>query len=103
MRKVINGKMYNTETAEFLGGWSNGYYTNDFHYCSEDLYRTKKGTYFIYGKGGAMSRYSSDKGNGWRGFGSDIRLLSIEEAKAWAMVRLDADDYENIFGDVEEG
>ena len=31
MKKVIDGKVYNTETAEHIGNWSNGYYCNDFH------------------------------------------------------------------------
>lgn len=103
MRKIINRKVYDTDTAEFLGGWDNGYYGNDFHYCYEGLYRTKKGTYFVYGKGGAMSKYAKNEGNGWSGPGEDIHVLTKEDAMLWAERCLDAEDYESIFGNVEEG
>lgn len=43
MKKVVDGKVYNTETAELVHEWSNGRYGNDFRYRGKDLYRTKKG------------------------------------------------------------
>ena len=42
MKKIINGKQYNTDTAKYLGDWDNGYPSNDFCYCVERLYLTKK-------------------------------------------------------------
>src|SRR3990172_2422569 len=63
MKKVIDGKIYNTETAELLHEWDNGMYGNDFGRCEEALYRTKKGAYFIAGEGGAMSRYARSCGS----------------------------------------
>jgi hypothetical protein len=41
MKKIINGKIYNTDTATFIG---NHQYANagDFHYEDTDLYRTPK-------------------------------------------------------------
>ena len=101
MKKVIDGKVYNTETAEHIGNWSNGYYCNDFHYCCESLYKTKKGNYFIHGEGGAMSKYSASHGNSCSG-SSDIVLLSESEAREWAEENLDADEVEANFS-VEEG
>ena len=47
MKKIINGKLYDTETAECLGFYQH-FDGNTFHYLREALYRTKKGTYFIY-------------------------------------------------------
>ena len=32
MKKIINGKMYNTETAKEIGSWNNGRYRSDFYY-----------------------------------------------------------------------
>lgn len=36
MKKIIDGKKYDTETAKLVGEWTNGYSYNDFHYCTED-------------------------------------------------------------------
>lgn len=99
MKKIINGKMYNTETAKELGFWSNG--ENGFGFCDEWLYRKKTGEYFLYGKGGGMSKYCSYNGNMY-GPGERITPLTEAEAKKWAEDYLDADEYEEIFGTVEE-
>jgi hypothetical protein len=83
MKKVIDGKVYNTETAECIHEWSNSYYPNDFHYCEESLYKTKKGAWFVAGEGGAMSGYARSCGsNSWAG-GEGLRVLSDEEALGW--------------------
>jgi hypothetical protein len=52
MKRVINGKLYNTETAAMVCEWS---YSNrsDFNYKSEELYKTKKGAWFLFKEGGA--------------------------------------------------
>ncbi len=48
MKKIINGKRYDTETAKLIGsdGYSN---PSDFNYWSEDLYQKKTGEFFLYG------------------------------------------------------
>ena len=40
MKKIINGKMYNTETAEYIGedSYSN---SRDFSYYCDELYRKR--------------------------------------------------------------
>lgn len=101
MRKIIDGKAYNTETAEEMGYWWNGLGTNDFSHCTERLYRTKKGSYFIYGEGGPSSVYRERAGDMWAS-GNDIRPLTVTEAREWAEKHLNADEYEAIFGEVEE-
>ena len=101
MKKIIDGKTYNTETAEFLGVYQH-LWKGDFHYCREELYRTKKGTYFIYGAGGALSRYSKLIGHTSTG-GEDFEILTYEEAKDWAECKLSSDEYVEIFGEPEEG
>lgn len=55
MKKVINGKVYNTETAEEVASYSFSN-SNDFRYIREKLYRTKKGNWFLYGEGGPMTK-----------------------------------------------
>lgn len=101
MKKIIEGRVYNTETAKLLGEYS---YSNrtDINYFSEKLYRTKSGAYFLYGEGGPASRYSKQVGqNRWTG-GEEIRAMSPQGARAWAKEHLDADKYAEIFGEPED-
>ena len=62
MKQIINGKTYNTDTAELIATGDNGLYTNDCWYRSEELYRTKKGAYFICNEHGSLIPVDS-KGN----------------------------------------
>lgn len=101
MKKIINGKLYSTETAECVGMWNNGYYTNDFNYCSENLYRKRTGEFFLHGAGHAMSIYASHEGNS-SGWGEQIIPLTYQEAQEWAEKHLTGDEYEEIFGEVSE-
>ena len=101
MKKIINGKTYNTETATKLAGWGNGYSCSDFNYCRERLYRTKKGAYFIWGTGGPMSKYAECYGD-CRGGGEDIVPVKENEAKRWMERHGTAEEYEQAFGPCEE-
>lgn len=83
MKKVINGRSYNTETAKELGYQTNGYANNDIYFTGETLYRKKTGEFFLYGEGGAYSIYGRDFGMS-RGGGEKIIPLSEDEAKNWA-------------------
>lgn len=67
MKKVINGKIYNTETAIKVDCYCSDYYCSDFNYYDETLYKTKKGNYFLFGSGNALSKYSCSVGNNGRG------------------------------------
>ena len=100
MKKIINGKKYDTTTATNVGEWDNGCYGN-FGYCSETLYRKKTGEFFLHGEGGASSRYSSHYGDSC-GSGEQIIPLTEEAAMKWAEQRISADAYEAIFGEVAE-
>lgn len=101
MKKIINGRKYDTGTAEKLGERSYSY-RGDFNFVSEELYRKKTGEFFLYGEGGGMTQYASRvDSNCWTG-GEDIIPLTEKEAKEWAERFLDADEYEAIFGEVQE-
>lgn len=102
MRKIISGKVYNTETAEFLGGDHNGFPRNDFRWVFEGLYKTKKGRFFIEGDGGPMSKYAQSSGDGITG-STDLYLISAEEAMEWGEEHMSISDYEEAFGVCEEG
>jgi hypothetical protein len=63
MRKVINGRTYNTETSKLIGGYS-----------IHSLYKNTKGAYFLY-----------------LGDLKQITPQSEEEARAWAVKHLNID------------
>ena len=102
MKKIINGKMYNTETAKELGSWDNGYPVNDFCYFCETLYRKRSCEYFLEGHGAANSKYGVLCAGAMRCYGEKIMPLTEAEAREWAEEHLDADEYEAIFGECEE-
>ena len=72
MRKRINGKMCDTETAKNLAFKYVGAFGQEHGY-EEQLYITKTKQYFIYGLGGPKSPYPKP----------EIKLLTKEEAKEW--------------------
>ena len=102
MKKIIEGRVYNTETAELVGEWANTYNTRDFNFCIENLYRKKTGEFFIHGRGGAMSRYAVSSGSNTMCGSEQIWPISFEYAKLWAEEHLTADEYEKLFGEVAE-
>lgn len=102
MKKIIDGKVYDTDKAHEVGSWDNGLSPRDFGNCFEALYRKRTGEYFLFGEGGPMSKYARTVGqNQWSG-GSDIKPLTFEEARLWAEEHLAADEYESEFGEVAE-
>lgn len=102
MKKIINGKMYNTETAVKLGAGESCLPVNDFGYYKEALYRKRTGEYFLYGEGGARSKYATQRELNSFGPGDGFTPLTENEAKLWAERYLDADEYCEIFGEPEE-
>ena len=101
MKKIISGKIYDTDKAKYLGvdSYSN---PSDFHYWCEELYQKRTGEFFLYGKGGPMSRYAERiEQNGWSG-GEQIIPLTYDKAREWAEEHLRVEYYEEIFGEVSE-
>ena len=101
MKVIINRRKYDTSTAEELAvdSYSN---SRDFAYWEETLYRKANGEYFLYGEGGAASKYRECCGqNEWCG-GARIVPLTIAEAMDWAEKHMDADRFESVFGTVTE-
>lgn len=102
MKKIINGKKYDTETAKFKGKYDNGLGGTDLDWYEESLYLKRTGEFFLYGVGNARSKYSEACGSNWWSGSSDIIPLSLNEAMKWSETHLDGDEYEAIFGEVEE-
>lgn len=93
MKKIINGKVYDTETAKEIAQWENQGSWRDYDHMEETLYRKRTGEFFIYGEGGPKTRYAESEGqNCWTG-GCKIIPLSWEAAREWAEEHLDADEY----------
>lgn len=102
MKKIINSKQYNTETAKKCGEYEPNPYRSDFNWFCETLYQKKNGEFFLHGDGNANSRYSKSCGqNEWCG-DEKIIPLTYQEAQEWAERHLTGDEYEEIFGEVTE-
>ena len=102
MRRIINNKVYDTETAKKRGEWSNGRSLRDFSWCEETLYQKRTGEFFLYGAGGPQSRYSEQRSDNCWDWGERIIPLAVEAARIWAETHLEADEYEAMFGPVVE-
>ena len=101
MKKIINGKIYDTDTARHVAFAAGG---DGFSSWQEDLYQKRTGEYFIHGKGGPMTKYAHyvDGNNMWSE-GEKIIPMGAEKARTWAEEHLEADEYAEIFGMPDEG
>lgn len=79
MKKIINGRKYDTETATLI---CKGEYTSNFGYEREELYKKKTGEFFLYGR--------------------EIIPLSDSDAMTFVEKNGTVEDYEKCFGEVEE-
>lgn len=83
MKKIINGKVYNTETAEYIGGfYKGGTSISDFNYIEQNIYRSKNGQYFLYILGWANTEYSTNYWNS-SSEGEYMGLMSMEDIATW--------------------
>ena len=96
MKKLIDGKRYDTDKAETIAFFD--FLTPDNPtYWSETLYRKRTGEYFLHGVGGPMSRYAEPAaGNTWTG-SEKLFPLTQEAARDWARKCMNPGDYERIF------
>lgn len=101
MKKIINGKVYNTETASRVGAYESGF-QGDIDYVCEELYRKKNGEFFVYAEGGAATSYAASRGADGYASGEAIKPMTYDEAAQWAERHLTGEQYEQIFGEVSE-
>lgn len=102
MKKIINGKKYDTDTAKLIGSYSNGRTGNDLSYVYEELYRKKTGEYFLYGEGGPWSDYYVKIDNSNYSGSCRITPMTNDEAEKWALEHLEVDEFEAAFYELEE-
>ena len=83
MKKIINGKVYDTDTAKKCGEWHNGKFE------VETLYQKKTGEFFKCNRSNTVPL-------------AYIMPLTYYGAQKWAEKHLDADDYISLFGEPVE-
>lgn len=96
MKQIINGKLYDTATADMIGRWSNCELYGDFSYIEENLYKTRKGNYFLCCYGGPLTGYGVTVGNERR-FGVEIIPISMQEAIKWAERKFSVSEFRSMF------
>lgn len=105
MRRIIDGRLYDTDTARQVGStWhTDGFRRGDFHYYEEEMYRKRTGEYFLHGWGGAETKYAEPVGlTGLQG-GEGIVPIDQPTARQWAEDHLSVDEYIAAFGEPDEG
>ncbi len=100
MKKVINGKRYDSDTAvKICDIWEAG--PGDFRHMDCALYQGKRSkSFFLAGFGGAMTVFSSRNSDGSYGGSNDIIPLSVEQARTYCE-RYANDKVEQFF-EIEE-
>lgn len=82
MRKLIDGKLYDTEKATGITYILSAEAFGDTNYFFEELYIRQDGSYFLHGSGGAYTKYGVH-GKGYSRGSSDIFAFSRKEAYEW--------------------
>ena len=100
MKKIINGRQYNTDTAKFIDGVYSG--IGSFEEYKADLYKKKTGEYFLYESGGPMSRMAVNVSYNEVTGSESITPLTVSEVKKWLEDNNLAEAYEKLFS-VTEG
>lgn len=98
MKKIINGKRYDTDKAQCVAEYANTYDRGDFHWYEEALYQTPSGSWFLAGEGHAASKYARSVAQNERGPGEDLLVLSEVEARAWLEAHDKVKELEDYFG-----
>lgn len=98
MKRIINGKRYDTATAIMVCDVSpRGFYGNDFRREDTGLYRTPKGSWFLAGEGGPLSRWATPVGLHGATCGIGIRAIDDETARELLERHGDPEDVEKYF------
>lgn len=88
MKKIINGKVYDTNTAKEICCKEPIEYQNDLYYSCKTLYRKKTGEFFF-------NIFSNQSGN-------KIEPISFNDAKSFVEEYGTAEQYEALFGEPDE-
>ena len=82
MKKVINGKLYDSETAILIDTAVSTSQSEHRSY-SETLYKTPKGNFFLVGHGGPQTRWAQQTEEGVTSYGYGLIAIKADDALAW--------------------
>lgn len=102
MKKIINGKLYDTETATLVAYYSNYLSSVSPNWEKERLYKKRTGEFFLQGAGGELTKYARQSVNGMRYEGVKIIPITLEEAKEWVAQNCNLHTYIEVFGESEK-
>jgi hypothetical protein len=103
MKRIIDGRIYDTATAEEICELRNTANRGDFRWEATSLYRSPKGAFFLAGQGGAMSRWAQAAQGGGHGGGEGMVLVPEDEARALVEEHASVAVYVATFGKPVEG
>lgn len=83
MKRVIDGRIYDTAVAEPVHRWDNGRLDDDLHFEEAILYRTPKGAYFVCGAGGPLTDYAERVDSSTMTAGIDLWAVDKDQAIEW--------------------
>ena len=102
MKRVIDRKLYDTETAEQIAQYAPITDRGDFNFLCETLYRSEDGECFLHGEGGPKTKYAKRCSGGTTG-SAEIKPLTDEQALDWCENRsIDGEIVTEEFADLIE-
>lgn len=96
MKRIICGKVYDTETATEVASCQRGV-RYGFDYIEETLYRKRTGEFFLHGLGGSETKYA-ERADGGFAPGECIVALSYGQAMEWAASHMPVSHFDALFG-----
>ena len=97
MRRVIGGKVYDTEQAKRVCRFVSEFGPSDFEYEVTELYITARGAWFLAGWGGPYSRWAVEAGrNAWTS-GRGLQPIAPPEAQSFLEQNGTAEEFELYF------
>lgn len=97
MKRVIDGRIYDTDKAILIGEYSHLSPT-DFNFFFAGLYQTARSKrFFLAGKGGPMTAFGKHCSDGSWTFGEKIIPLADQDAREWAEKYMKYEDVKKYF------
>lgn len=99
MKQLIENKKYDTNEARLVAEYNNCLDSSDEESYIEELYLTKSGDYFLYGRGASSTQWAGPNGAS----GEGIKPLTAKQAQEWINQHShDKQKYTDLFGEAEE-
>ena len=106
MKRVINGKVYDTDKAELIATVDHKNikygFSNDAPHETQSFYRKKTGEFFVYAPHGSLMARNIFQHDYDRYASGGFFPLTYQQAQKWAEHELSAEKWEEIFGDPED-